>query len=369
MTEPRPGSVEHAIAKMEARRQAKMAVRRSAYGPVQLAEYLGAPYVHVDRARSWQLIPEPDRGGRRWSAALAEEIRARWPETAAAVECVGAVGLKERGWTEAMIRDLLGKPDALRDNPYYKSADPMRLWRLQRVEAIEATPGFAQRQARATGQRAAAAKAVQTKKLWKLLGGLRSRSDGARPQPGGNQAGGEHAGAAGIPVIAVASGKSDTRGVLTVLPIVLGLILVVLAVSSIPWLMSRHDTRGSQPVHRTAPMPTGPLESERSPIERQFWAAYTLLKPPELAGLVSEHWVLGRRFRIDFALPERMIGIELDGHATHSSPQKIADDRRRQRALESAGWRIIRFGGAEIYADANSCVRQAAALAGMPPAS
>ena len=73
---------------------------------------------------------------------LAEEIRGRWPEIAAAVECVGAVGLKERGWTEAMIRDLLGKPDTLRDNPHYKSADPMRLWRLQRVEAVEATPSL-----------------------------------------------------------------------------------------------------------------------------------------------------------------------------------------------------------------------------------
>ncbi len=172
MTEPRPGTLEYSIARQEERRRAKMGVRRSAYGPVQLAEYLGAPYVHVDRARDFGLITEPDRSGRRWSAALAEEIRARWPETAAAVECVGAVGLKERGWTEAMIRDLLGKPDALRDNPYYKSADPMRLWRLQRVEAVEATPEFAQRQARAAGQRAAAAKAVQTKKLWKLLGGL-----------------------------------------------------------------------------------------------------------------------------------------------------------------------------------------------------
>ena len=70
-----------------------------------------------------------------------------------------------------MIRDLLGKPDTLRDNPYYKSADPMRLWRLQRVVAVEASPEFAQRRRRRAGQRAAAAKAVQTKKLWKLLGG------------------------------------------------------------------------------------------------------------------------------------------------------------------------------------------------------
>ena len=182
MTESPPGGTGyHSAAQREARRQAKMAVRRSAYGPNQLAEYLGAPYVHVDRARSWQLIPQPDRSGRRWSAALAEDIRARWPEIAAGVECVGAVGLKERGWTESMIRDLLGTPDDLRDNPYYRSADPMRLWCLQRVEAAEAAPEFARRKERADRQRAAATKAVQTKKLWKLLGGLRSRSDSAWP--------------------------------------------------------------------------------------------------------------------------------------------------------------------------------------------
>ena len=152
----------------------------------------------------------------------------------------------------------------------------------------------------------------------------------------------------------------------TVLPIVIGLMLVVLAVLGIPWLL-RHDTRGSQPVHRTAPMPTGPPESEPSPIERQFWAAYTLLQPPELAGLTPQHEVFahGRRRRMDFAIPDRKIGIELDGHATHSSTAAIADDRKRQRQLESAGWRIIRFGGAEVHADAAGCVRQAAALARM----
>ena len=103
-------------------------------------------------------------------------------------------------------------------------------------------------------------------------------------------------------------------------------------------------------------MPPVPLVSESSPIERRFWDAYTLLKPPELAGLVREYEVFGGRRRIDFAIPARMIGIELDGHATHSSARAIADDRQRQRALESAGWRIIRLGGAEVYADANSCV-------------
>jgi hypothetical protein len=59
---------------------------RRDYGPVQLADYLRAcwPDLHgsVDRARHFGLIPEPDRARGRWSAALAEEIRVRWPEIA-----------------------------------------------------------------------------------------------------------------------------------------------------------------------------------------------------------------------------------------------------------------------------------------------
>ncbi len=100
-----------------------------------------------------------------------EEIRIRWPEIAAAVKCIGAPGLTARGWTVAMIRDLLGKPDLTVDNPHYKTAAPMRLWRLQRVEAVEASPEFTQRRERAVRQCAAAARGAETKKIWKALGG------------------------------------------------------------------------------------------------------------------------------------------------------------------------------------------------------
>lgn len=152
-----------------------MSTPRRDYGPVQLADYLRAcwpdVYGSVGNARHFGLLPEPDRARGRWSAALAEQIRADWPDTAAASKCIGAWGLKERGWTDAMIRDLLGEPDLLADNPHYKSAAPWRLWRLQRAEVAEATPEFAQRKERAERQRAAAAKAVETKKIWKALGG------------------------------------------------------------------------------------------------------------------------------------------------------------------------------------------------------
>jgi hypothetical protein len=141
------------------------------YGPRQLADYLGAPYGRVDNARYFGLLPGPDRARGRWSAAAAEEIRARWPEIDAAAKCIGAPGLRERGWTEAMIRDLLGAPALTVDNPHYTSAAPMRLWRLQAVEAIEASPEFAGRRERAARQCAGAAKAAATRSIWKALGG------------------------------------------------------------------------------------------------------------------------------------------------------------------------------------------------------
>jgi hypothetical protein len=144
---------------------------RRDYGPRQLADYLGAPYGRVDNARYFGLLPEPDRARGRWSAAAAEQIRARWPEIDAASKCIGAPGLKERGWTEAMIRDLLGEPDLRVDNPHYSTAAPMRLWRLQKAEAAEALPEFARRRGRAARQCAAAAKAAETRKIWKALGG------------------------------------------------------------------------------------------------------------------------------------------------------------------------------------------------------
>jgi hypothetical protein len=117
------------------------------------------------------LLPEPDLPRGRWSAAVADDLRKRLPEIEAGTKCIGAAGLKERGWTEAMIRDLLGDPDWSADNPYYKSAAPMRLWRVQRADAAETSAEFTARQERAQRACAAAAKATETRKVWKALGG------------------------------------------------------------------------------------------------------------------------------------------------------------------------------------------------------
>jgi hypothetical protein len=76
--------------------------------------------------------------------------------------------LRERGWTPAMVRDLLGDPDELRRNPVYRSAAPMGLWAAARVTAAEAGSAFAQRQATAS-KRSAASAEVAARKRQELL--------------------------------------------------------------------------------------------------------------------------------------------------------------------------------------------------------
>lgn len=102
-----------------------------------------------------------------------------------------------------------------------------------------------------------------------------------------------------------------------------------------------------------------------SPIEAAFWQENCRLNLPSLQGLVTQHNV--GRYRLDFAIPERKFGIELDGYAYHSDKESFVKDRARQRDLEAQGWRIIRFAGSEITRDVTRCVEQAAHLASPPP--
>jgi very-short-patch-repair endonuclease len=56
----------------------------------------------------------------------------------------------------------------------------------------------------------------------------------------------------------------------------------------------------------------------------------------------------GRWRRLDFAYPEAKIVIEVDGYETHTSWCTFEDDRVRQNALITAGWRVLRFTRAQL---------------------
>ncbi|MEV8590823.1 hypothetical protein [Streptomyces sp. NPDC051180] len=69
---------------------------------------------------------------------------------------VSFTGVRRRGWTDAMVRDLLGTPDVQGRDPRRWSLAPVRLYLLARVESVERTPEFSETSARAPARSAAA---------------------------------------------------------------------------------------------------------------------------------------------------------------------------------------------------------------------
>ena len=99
------------------------------------------------------------------SDALVSTEAVGHPSVAAATETYLTVaGLRGRGWTDAMIREYLGEPDATRPNPRYWSAAPMKLYLTERAEAAEASPEWAERKTHGDRRRAAGVAAADRKR-------------------------------------------------------------------------------------------------------------------------------------------------------------------------------------------------------------
>ncbi len=72
-------------------------------------------------------------------------------------------GLRDRGWTDKLIRVFLGEPDDIR-NPHYRCAAPMKLYSMRRAETAEQTEEFREEQTKAKRRQAAAYRAAETKR-------------------------------------------------------------------------------------------------------------------------------------------------------------------------------------------------------------
>lgn len=97
---------------------------------------------------------------------------------------------------------------------------------------------------------------------------------------------------------------------------------------------------------------TTDLPRYESPIERMFGEAAQKVIP----GLISQLEI--GPYRVDFAIPKHQLVIELDGHEYHKTKWQRTYDAERERYIELAGWRVIRFTGTEIFRNVNQCVRQ-----------
>ncbi|GEM_PF-3135822 len=86
-----------------------------------------------------------------------------------------------------------------------------------------------------------------------------------------------------------------------------------------------------------------------SPLEQMFY---------ELAFLdlhiYPQHKV--GKYRIDFAIPDKKIAIELDGHEYHKTKYQRTNDAQRDRWLFGEGWQVLRFTGTEIYKNLDGCI-------------
>jgi very-short-patch-repair endonuclease len=90
-----------------------------------------------------------------------------------------------------------------------------------------------------------------------------------------------------------------------------------------------------------------------SPLELKFFV-YSLKEIPNLKPQV----VFGP-YRIDLAIPEKKVALEVDGHEFHKSRQQRTHNAKRDRYLQLHGWHVIRFTGTEVHNDVLGCIREA----------
>lgn len=66
----------------------------------------------------------------------------------------------------------------------------------------------------------------------------------------------------------------------------------------------------------------------------------------------------GGRYRLDSAYPERMLAVEVSGYAWHHSPEQMAYDQARQRALGLEGWLVLVYTWRDVVYDAERVVSE-----------
>jgi very-short-patch-repair endonuclease len=71
------------------------------------------------------------------------------------------------------------------------------------------------------------------------------------------------------------------------------------------------------------------------------------------------------KYRLDFAIPDKRVAIELDGHEYHKTKYQRTHDAKRDRWLYGQGWHVLRFTGTEIHQDLDRCIDEICALVGV----
>jgi very-short-patch-repair endonuclease len=98
--------------------------------------------------------------------------------------------------------------------------------------------------------------------------------------------------------------------------------------------------------------------------ELEIWGVREVLTGPEMPTFVQQHRVALRTgtARLDAAVPELKVAVEMDGAAFHGSAADRERDIRRDVALAALGWVVLRFSYRRLTQEPDACRREIVAV-------
>lgn len=116
-------------------------------------------------------------------------------------------------------------------------------------------------------------------------------------------------------------------------------------------------TAGTQAV-RAAAVRAGAAVAPGSVLEHRALLLLRAAGLPEPAGQFPIH-AGGRLVAVvDFAWPEELVVLEVDGYRWHGDPAAFANDRRRDNRLQELGWTVYRTSSSDLAQGAGPLLRQ-----------
>ncbi|WP_417731158.1 endonuclease domain-containing protein [Rosistilla oblonga] len=90
---------------------------------------------------------------------------------------------------------------------------------------------------------------------------------------------------------------------------------------------------------------------------------WSVLRAKQLCGLKFRRQHPIHPWIVDFACPQMMLVVEIDG-GYHDSV--LSDDLKRQKHIESLGWQVLRFTDKQVEEDAEAIARAITYELGLP---
>jgi very-short-patch-repair endonuclease len=81
--------------------------------------------------------------------------------------------------------------------------------------------------------------------------------------------------------------------------------------------------------------------------EAEFDLHCRAVLPRQLLPVRQHPLLYGRGWRLDFAWPDRMLAVEIDG-AVHRIKGRFRSDIERHNVLALLGWRVLRFSPSDV---------------------